>query len=151
MQEFACNSWFKTEQQRLLYHRLNQATLRADLYQGLVDAVRADEDVSQTGDKIILAPSHTGSPRWYQQKFQDSMAIVRKHGKPHLFITFTANGKWTETKESLLPGQEETRNRPDLVVRIFKTKLEELKTDLFQRHVLGRTKAYTYTIEFQKR
>ena len=150
MQEFACSCWFKVEFQRLLFQQLHQTELRADLYQGLVDAVNAQEDVSQAGNKIILAPSHTASPRWYQQKFQASMAIVRKHGKPHLFITFTASGKWAETQESVLPGQD-PRNRPDLVVRIFKCHLEELKKDLFKRHVMGRARAYTYTIEFQKR
>ena len=86
MQEFACNSWFKTEFQRLLFQRLNQTELRAEAYQGLVDSIQADEDVSSVGDKIILTPSHTGSPRWYQMKFQDAMAIVRKHGKPHIFL-----------------------------------------------------------------
>ena len=84
------------------------------------------------------------------QKFQDCMAIVRKHGKPHLFITFTANGKWDETKKSCFDGQEPT-NRPDLVCRIFNAKLEELKKDILQNHVLGRVKAYSYVIEFQKR
>ena len=29
--------------------------------------------------------------------------------------------------------------------------MRTLKKDLFKRHILGRVKAYTYTIEFQKR
>ena len=81
---------------------------------------------------------------------QDCMAIVRKYGKPHLFITYTASGKWEETKESCFPGQD-PKNRPDIVDRVFNAKLEELKKDLFKRHVLGRVRAYSYVIEYQKR
>ena len=43
------------------------------------------------------------------------MAIVRKFGKPHLFVTFTASGKWEETKENIYKGQD-PRQRPDIVV-----------------------------------
>ena len=64
MQEFACNSWFKIEFQRLLYHRLHQEELKAEKYTGLRDALSSDEDVTEMGTKIILAASHTGSPRW---------------------------------------------------------------------------------------
>jgi hypothetical protein len=40
------------------------------------------------------------------QRYQDSMAIVREEGKPDLFITFTANPKWTEVMRMLEPGQQ---------------------------------------------
>ena len=33
------------------------------------------------------------------QKYQDAMAIVRKYGKPDLFITFTCNPNWAEICE----------------------------------------------------
>ena len=84
------------------------------------------------------------------QKFQDCMAIVRKYGKPHIFLTYTANGKWKETEESCYPGQI-TNNRPDIVCRVYNAKLEEMKHDILKNHVLGRVKAYSYVIEFQKR
>ena len=64
MQEFACNSWFKTEFQKLLYQRLHQEDLKAEQYTNIRDALSADEDVATVGNKIILASSHTGSPRW---------------------------------------------------------------------------------------
>ena len=70
MAEFACTAWYKVEQQRLTYHRHHQKELRADKYQGLMDSISAKEDLTTVGDRIILAPSHTGSPRWYQGKFQ---------------------------------------------------------------------------------
>ena len=78
------------------------------------------------------------------------MAIVRKYGRPHIFTTFTAAGKWEEVKECIYP-QQETTHRPDMVVRLFNSKLEEFKKDILKNHVLGKVKAYSYVIEFQKR
>jgi len=53
-----------------------------------------------------------------QQIYQDSMTIVRYMGRPSLFITFTANPKWAEITQELLPGQI-AGDRPDLVARVF--------------------------------
>ena len=72
-----------------------------------------------------------------QQLFQDSMAIVRHFGRPTLFITFTANPKWEEILQELLPGQSAV-DQPDLVARVFHLKqrqlLHEIKHDgIFRR------------------
>ncbi|CAF4484203.1 unnamed protein product, partial [Rotaria sp. Silwood2] len=77
------------------------------------------------------------------------MAIVRKYGKPDLFITFTCNPTWREIEEHLFPGQAPS-DRPDLITRVFKLKLDELIDDLFKKHILGRTIAHVFVIEFQK-
>ena len=45
------------------------------------------------------------------------------HPEAHLFLTFTANGKWKEVVESIFDGQEPNR-RPDIVTRVFNAKLE---------------------------
>jgi len=79
-------------QAKLEWIRINQASLRADLYNGLADAIVQDKvDISVLGRRIVLPSSFLGSDRFMQQLFQDSMAIVRYFGKPSLFITFTAN------------------------------------------------------------
>lgn len=36
-------------------------------------------------------------------------------------------------------------------MRVFKAKLEEMKTQLVEKSILGIVKAYTYVVEFQKR
>jgi hypothetical protein len=51
------------------------------------------------------------------------MALVRKYGKPDIFLTMTCNPNWDEIKRELYPGQT-PQNRPDLVVRVFRAKLE---------------------------
>ena len=33
------------------------------------------------------------------------MAVIKKYGKPDLFITFTCNPKWREAVENLNPGE----------------------------------------------
>jgi len=48
------------EQNRLRYLRLNQKKLRADLYQGLQDAIVAgDNNAATIGQRIILPSSFT--------------------------------------------------------------------------------------------
>jgi hypothetical protein len=52
------------EQTRLTYLRLNQEKLRADLYQGLQDAIATDDNnVIAIRERIILPSSFTGGPR----------------------------------------------------------------------------------------
>ena len=48
------------------------------------------------GTSTILPSSVMGSPRQMMQQYQDSMSIVRKFGKPDLFITFTCNPNWNK-------------------------------------------------------
>ena len=84
------------------------------------------------------------------QIYQDALTIVRKFGKPDLFITFTCNPLWDEIRCNLLLNQKAT-DRPDLIVRVFRQKLRELLNDILKKHVFGKPIAHVYTIEFQKR
>ncbi|KAL5542376.1 hypothetical protein UlMin_010086 [Ulmus minor] len=78
------------------------------------------------------------------------MALVQVFGKPDIFLTITSNPNWSEIKEELKP-YEEPQNRLDLVARIFRAKLEELKYEIFKKQIFGPIAAYVYVIEFQKR
>jgi hypothetical protein len=80
----------------------------------------------------------------------DAMMLVWKYGKPDIFLTMTCNPKWDEITQNLYPGQS-AHNRPDLVVHVFRAKLEELKNLLFKKHILGKVKAHMYVVELQKR
>ena len=140
--------------------RLNQKTLRADTFKNIQEAVaehqqeRADslfnsEQENRVG-RFILASTFQCSPRWYNQKFQDAMAIVRYYHKPDLFITMTCNPKWSEIVSGLSPGQT-PQDRPDLVARVFKMKKDQLIHDLTTGGIFGQTLAFLWVIEFQKR
>lgn len=59
--------------------------------------------------------------------YQDAMAIYREYGNPDLFITFTCNVKWPEIIRELnrKPGYKPD-DRPDIISRVFKMKLDDM-------------------------
>ncbi|XP_076034571.1 uncharacterized protein LOC143021164 [Oratosquilla oratoria] len=66
------------------------------------------------------------------------------------------NPKWEElTKAIRLTGPEVASSnpcdRPDLVSRIFKLKVDSLMKELTKDHIFGEVKAHLYSIEWQKR
>jgi len=76
-QQYIVDAWAFVDQAKLEWIRINQASLRTDLYNGLADAIVQDEvDISALGRRIVLHSSFLGSDRFMQQLFQDSMAIV---------------------------------------------------------------------------
>ena len=83
-------------------------------------------------------------------RYLDGMAIVRSLGKPSLFITVTCNPAWEEVTEALLPGQR-PEDRPDILARVFRLKLQCLLDDLTKSGAFGRVIGFLSVIEFQKR
>ena len=141
----------------------NQTSLWVDLYNGLADAVGDTSASLETlGRHSILPSSYSGSLRQMVQLYQDALALVRHggeynysyfiwmsnkclfhSGKPDFFLTFTCNPYWEEIQRELLVGQN-ADDRPNLVSRVFKLKLEALLHDLRKNSILGK-------VEFQKR
>ena len=60
-----------------------------------------DDNKRPAVGRKILSSSFVGSPRWYNAKFQDGMAICREYHKPDYFITMTCNPNWGEIKVNL--------------------------------------------------
>ncbi|PAV65868.1 hypothetical protein WR25_06991 [Diploscapter pachys] len=151
-QQSLVDAYVKIEQDRLDFIRKNQKAIKAENYKALQDYLQdtADEQGKRVGKVIVLPSSFKGSPRSCMQGYQDSMAIVRRFGKPDLFITFTCNPKWEDIKRNLQPGNT-VLDEPDLVSRVFNLKLKELLEDLKKNDYFGKVIAYTYVVEFQKR
>ena len=78
------------------------------------------------------------------------MAMVRKYGKPDLFLTFTCNPKWREIVENLQPG-DNIQYRNDIIARTFRMKLNALLQDINVNNILGVPIGHTMVVEFQKR
>lgn len=150
-QQYIVDAYVKMERSRLDYLQKNQESLRAQSYRGLMDHLESVglEENRQIGSLYILPSSFIGGERYMRQCYQDAMAIVRSFGRPDLFITFTANPKWTEI-QSELNGLPYT-SRPDICVRVFYAKYQELMRDLVERQILGAVDAYVSVVEFQKR
>lgn len=88
-----------------------------------------------------------------QQHYQDAMAIMRKKGRPDLFITITCNPKWKEMKIIFknFPQNSTPNDIPNISVRLFFTKFNAILNDITKKHIFGKVISYVYTIEFQKR
>ena len=85
------------------------------------------------------------------------MAVTRAYGQGSMFITMTCNPNWREITEALEPGQS-VNDRPDLMARVFKLKLQELLHDLRSGAIFKdkhgkpwKCKYVMHVIEFQKR
>ena len=157
-------AWVSVENQKLTFQRLNQKALRADTYKNLKEETqKLHEDLSPREDGMfsddsqrpavgrkILSSSFVGSPRWYNAKFQDGMAICREYHKPDYFITMTCISKWPEIKELLEEGQS-PQDRPDIVARVFRLNKDQLMQDLKSGGILGKVVAHMHVVEFQKR
>ncbi|KAF5469343.1 hypothetical protein F2P56_013425, partial [Juglans regia] len=143
--------YVKIETSRLDYFRSKQQHIRSELYQGIVDTITLGEtNASNVGKRIILPSSFIGGPRDMRKRYMEAMALVQRYGKPDIFLTMTCNPNWQEISNELRL-HEESQNRPDLVARVFRAKLEELKDRLFKQQIFGKVSAYVYVIEHQKR
>ncbi|CAN1725750.1 ATP-dependent DNA helicase pif1 [Linum perenne] len=108
-QQYVVNAYALIEAERLEWIRDNQRKLRVNYYNGLM------------GKHIILSSTHTGSPRYKFENFQDAMAICRWGGYPDLFLTFTC--------------------KADIIARVFKLKLNKLLEEITVKKIFGRTTA----------
>jgi hypothetical protein len=137
-QEYCCDLWAINEQWRLSFIKNNQGQLRAESVRGLMDALPVGEDPANIGQRVYLPASFTNGPRFMWQNYQDAIGICRFFGnKVDYFITMTANPKWKEVQDNLLPGQR-SEDRPDLIVRVFHLKLKELLRILKERQYFGK-------------
>ena len=106
-QQYTVDVYVKIEGQRLAFIRNKKKQLRSEQYNDLHEGVfnsANDLDV-RPGRVFILSSQYVGSPRALKKKIEDAMAVIKKYGKPDLFITFTCNPKWREAVENLNPGE----------------------------------------------
>lgn len=149
-QQYMVDAYLKVEANKLSYLRENQAQLRVEAYNGLIDYLGyQDIEAVPPGQLFILPSTFIGSPRSHRQNYLDAMSIVTKYGKPDFFLTFTCNPGWTEIRENSLGLT--SNYRPDLVNRVFNAKVQEFLKDIREGYILGEAIAFVYVIEFQKR
>ena len=126
----------------------NTNNLLTYIHQGLLDTLAAGETrASQIGRRIILSKDFPGSDRDVHSRYMDAMALITRYGKQDFFVTMTSNPYWDEIVEQLLPGQM-PQDRPDIVARVYRAKLQDLEDFLLKRHHLGRVAAWAHVTEF---
>jgi hypothetical protein len=159
-QQYAVDAFSRVEENELNYLRSKdgQKKLRSEAYSRLSEYVnaQADERGMRPGKPIVLPSTFAGSSRHMSQEYQDAMSIVRKtgHNGLDLFLTITANSNWEEVISSLPRNEHGTllhqpADRPDIVARVFKLKLDALLEDLFEHKIFGEVAGYAWTIEYQ--
>ncbi|CAL1403778.1 unnamed protein product [Linum trigynum] len=152
LQHYCIYAFSSVELNRLEFLRCHQPELRAEVYQGLQDAMaRGDLD----GDKVrhvVLPGTYIGNPRNMQQLYHDAMAVVEFYGNPDLFITFMCNSLWEEMSQAFdaMVGTN-SADKPMVVARIFHIKLYILIDDIKRENYYGKTIAIMYTVEYEKR
>ena len=91
-QQYIVDMYVKIETGRLHFLRKNQDHIRADLYQGLVDSLKIGcARGADIGKRIVLPATFIGGPRDMQRRYMDAMSLVRKFGKPDIFLKMTCN------------------------------------------------------------
>ncbi|KAL6569893.1 hypothetical protein OROMI_014407 [Orobanche minor] len=105
------------------------------------DIIIGNAPTTSIGKCFVIPTSFTGGPRYMIQNHQDAMAICKWYGFPDLFITITCNPKWPEISRYLASVNSNPEDRPDIICRVFKMKLDVLIKDLKDHLLLGKTQA----------
>ncbi|KAH9618152.1 hypothetical protein KSS87_022808 [Heliosperma pusillum] len=151
LQQYTVDMYIKIETTRLDCIRNNQNLICADLYQGVIDSHAIGQRYgANIGRCFKLPASFIGCDRDFRRRYLCSMTVVQRYRKPDIFMTMTCNPRWPEIERELSPF-EEPQNRPDLVSRVFRVKLFELKKDISVQKIFGNVAGYVYVVEFQKR
>ena len=146
-QQFLVDSYTTIESNRLRYLKFNQDTLRSDSFDSLKQSENAGKiDMHEQGTEFVLPASFTGGPRYMKNNYLDAMAICKHFGFPTLFITFTCNPRWPEITRYVKERNLDANDRPDILSRIFKIKLESLMDDLTKKHLLGKVVACEFIL-----
>nr|KAJ0200997.1 hypothetical protein LSAT_V11C600334260 [Lactuca sativa] len=151
-QQFLVDGYTMIESERLFFIRNQQKILRCESYENLRNQQALGSiDISNVGQRVILPSSFTGGARYMMQNYLDAMSLCKWFGYPNFFITFTCNPKWPELQRFLKDTPLHPEDRPDILCRLFKIKLDAFIKDLRENEIFGKVQAVVYTIEFQKR
>jgi len=134
------DAYVAMEFQRLLWIRLHQKELRAEKYCGLYTAAELQgTSSSNIGKRIIIPSTFTGGARYTRENRKDATTICAFKGFPSLFITFTCNPKWPELVTLFQTLNTCAEDRPDILARVFKIKLDQMIRDLTKDQIFGKT------------
>ncbi|XP_022040658.1 uncharacterized protein LOC110943214 [Helianthus annuus] len=115
-QQFLVDAYTMIESERLNFIRGKQKNLRSETFENLQKYKHTgQENLSNTGQKVILPSSFTGGARFMQQNYLDAMALCKWFGYSEFFITITCNPKWPEISRFLKDTSIKPEDRPDIL------------------------------------
>jgi hypothetical protein len=128
----------------------HQKIIRVELYHGIVDTLKAGEArASKVGRLVVLPRNFNGGNCDVQAWFLDAMTLVQRFGKPDYFVTMMCNPYWEEVSREIFLGQT-SQDRPELVARVYRSKLRNLHDCSIKKKHFGQVLAYAHVTEFQK-
>ena len=141
-QQFIVDAYTMIESERMSFVKNQQPDLRSETFNMLVKlAEEENPEIKLRGNKVILPSSFTGSPRYMMQNYLDAMTICKVYGYPDLFITFTCNPNWPEIERFMSEKGLKSEDRPDVITRVFKQKLDTLMKQFKDKNYFGPLKA----------
>ena len=140
IQQFLVDAFSTIEANRLKYFKLNQSSLRASNYDSVKEvATTGKTDMNDEGKTFYLPATFVGGPRYIKNMSMDAMSTSKHYEFPDLFITFTCNPNWPELVRFCKERNCNFDDRPEIISRMFKMKLDSLMDDLTKKHILGKT------------
>ena len=118
-------------------------------FRNLKKMYNENQPVDEEGEPVVLGANYKKSKRWYDQQYQDSIAVALKYENCDLFITVTGRSNIEEIRR-LTDGRKLT-NLPELTNRFFNVKLKSILHDIVKKQVFGRIVGKVWIIEYQKR
>lgn len=149
-QEFIVDVYVQIEQKWLQFIHFNQKKLCVDLYQSFTDMIIHDANFNNIDSFKILSFTFVDNFRQMWQLYHNVIIIIHSYDKSNLFIIITYNFQWIELFSTTFSDQT-AQDRFELIVRLFKLKLNVLLYEFIDLHVFNNVVVYVYTIEFQKR
>jgi hypothetical protein len=138
-QQWLMDMYVKVEFMRLDWYSLpkHQKIIRVELYCGIVDTLKASEARAfEVGRLVVLPRNFNGGEHDVQDWFLDAMTLVQRFGRPDYFVTMTCNPYWKEVIRELFLRQT-PQDRPELVARVYRSKLRNLHDRLIKKKHFG--------------
>lgn len=153
LQQWLCDAAMKIEDLFLRYAEEHQDELQVCQMDSLKKFVaETAENMGKQPGRIVLLPkgAHKSEKSMFN-KYMDSISISLAHGSPTFFLTFTTNPNWPEIRRELenrCLNASDYALAPDVVVRAFLTRLNIFMSDIINKGILGRVRAYVGVHEF---
>jgi hypothetical protein len=151
-QQWLIDMYVKVESMRLDWYSLpkHQKIIRAELYHGIVDTLKASEArASEVGRLVVLPRNFNGGECDVQAHFLDTMTLVQRFGKLDYFVTMMCSPYWKEVDRELFLGQT-PQDRSELVARVYRSKLRNLHDHLIRKKHFGEVLSYAHVTELHK-
>ena len=149
--EYLVDMYSRMVDERIFMWRSSTIQNRIASYREYDECINDSRDTTDIG-RVYLPANVNGSYRKSRMQVHNALHLVNKKGKTHFFVTLTCNPLWPDIQRQLHKDQK-WNDRPDVVCRVFKQRLEDFLKKLSYGHFFdGAIPVYIVrVVEFQGR